>query len=268
MTTVKQILQILDEVASFDMAENWDNCGLQVGNESWSAQRIMIALDVTMPLMAAAGKWNADLVVTHHPLLLSPEKQIDFSKMPGSVIEVCAQKKISIISLHTNLDKALGGLNDYFAQKIGLTDIGFFTHAGSNEDSGAGIGRTGNIKPRMTLGRLAAQIKERLGLPFVRMTGPADAQVGTAAVCTGSGGSLLDDFFESGADVYITGDMKYHDARKIEENNRFLVDVGHFGSEHIAVELLYEKLMQKKEARNLNMELNKFTREQDPFTIV
>lgn len=122
MLALKDILSILNAIAPFEIAEDWDNCGLQVGNVNWGVKKIMIGLDVSMPLMTAAKDWNADLVITHHPLMIMPEKKIDFAQLPGQIIEMAAKHQINIVSVHTNLDKAHDGLNDYFASKIGMVD--------------------------------------------------------------------------------------------------------------------------------------------------
>ena len=271
MLKTKDILQFLNAIAPFDLAEDWDNCGLQAGNLNWDVNKIMIGLDVSLELMKAAQKNNCDLVLTHHPLMIQPEKSFDFSQMPGNVIEIAARQRISVVSVHTNLDKAADGLNDYFARKIGLAETTVFctdAQVSALSDIAIGMGRIGTLKPRTSLGQLVLQIKERLHLSHLRVTGEMDLPVTRAAICTGSGGSLLDEFLNSGADVYITGDMKYHDARRVEEASKALVDVGHFGSEHMAVELLFDKLKRAVETAGCTIEIEQFNQEKDPFTIV
>ena len=120
MVKLEHILALINTIAPFDIAEDWDNCGLQAGNLNQEVKKIIIGLDVSIPLMNAAKESRCDLVLTHHPLMLRPEKKIDFNKMPGKAIEIAARERISIISAHTNLDKARDGLNDYFAAKIGI----------------------------------------------------------------------------------------------------------------------------------------------------
>ena len=115
---------------------------------------------------------------------------------------------------------------------------------------------------------MVAQIKQKLGIEHLRVIGKMTMPVKRIAICTGSGGSLLDDFFKSKADVYVTGDIKYHEARKVEERSKGLIDVGHFGSEHMAIDLLYEKLRPALSKAGLNIELICFKNERDPFTIV
>ncbi len=271
MVKTKDILELLNIIAPFDIAEDWDNSGLQVGNLNWEVKKVMIALDVSMPLMTAAKKAHCDLVLTHHPLMIQPEKSIDFNKMPGSAIEIAARYGISILSAHTNLDKANDGLNDYFATKIGLRKTKVFFMENSSLiplDEMIGMGRIGYLKSQEPLKQVVHQIKEKLALSHLRVTGDLDLPVSCVAVCTGSGGSLLDEFLRSKADVYITGDIKYHEARRVEEYSKGLIDVGHFGSEHMAVDLLFDKLGQAIHKAGLNIKIEKFTKEKDPFIIV
>ncbi len=264
MVKTKDILELINTIAPFDIADDWDNSGLQVGNLNWEVQKVMIGLDVSMALMVAAKESNCDLVLTHHPLTLNPEKFIDFNKMPGRAIEIAAKQRINIISAHTNLDKINDGLNDYFAARIGLTKTKVLIPEGEL----IGHGRIGTLKSQIKLEQLVHKVKEQLDLKLVRVTGDMSLPVKTIAVCTGSGGSLMDLFVKSDADVYITGDIKYHEARLVEENCRALIDVGHFASEHMAVDLLADKLSREIERTGLNIQIKIFKDEKDPFTIV
>ncbi len=271
MVRTKDILELINSIAPFDIAENWDNCGLQAGNLNQEVKKVIIGLDVSFPLMNAAKENRCDLVLTHHPLMLRPEKSIDFNKMPGKAIEIAARQRISIISAHTNLDKAHDGLNDYFAAKIGMQKLKVFyieNLPSIPDDETIGIGRIGSIEHKTSLKQVAERIKDKLGLSHLRVTGNMDLPIRTIAVCTGSGGSLVDVFVRSKADVYITGDIKYHEARFIEENSKALIDVGHFGSEYIAVDLLHDKLNQAAQKARMNIEIIKFKKEKDPFIIV
>jgi dinuclear metal center YbgI/SA1388 family protein len=271
MATANDILSLLNIIAPFEISEDWDNSGLQVGNLEWGVKTILIGLDITLPLLEFAIQIKADLVLSHHPLLMKPEKIIDFNLMPGKAIEISAKHKICIVSAHTNLDKAKNGLNDYFASKIGIKNTKPLLPENKKGDDyfeGTGIGRVGRIKEKnLKLSDVVNTIKAKLDLPFIRVTGDINMPISAIAVCTGSGGSLVNEFLDSNADLYITGDMKYHDARKIEESSKALIDVGHFGSEHIAVELLTDKLNQSALASGLDIKINSYIKEKDPFTI-
>ena len=267
--SVKDILDIIDGMAPFDLAESWDNSGLQAGDPSWPVKRILVSLDVTSAAMSAAIDRQCDILISHHPLMMSPEKQIDFSRMPGAVISACARQKIAVVSAHTNLDKASDGLNDYFAQALGISSDSPFIPDGSDDTPvSSGLGRIGRLKGTMTLADLAGHIKKRLEISGVRVIGSPDKFVTIAALCTGSGGSLTAQFLTSAADVYITGDLKYHEARDIEAGGKTAVDVGHFASEHIVVDLLTQRLDKMFAARGYKIEIQGFKKEKDPFTII
>ena len=289
--TVKKIIDIINGFAPFDLAENWDNSGLQAGNPDGEIQKIMVSLDVSKEVMEAARDWGADLVLSHHPLQMNPVKSIDFSKMPGSAIGLAAREQISIICAHTNLDKAVDGLNDYFAQIMGVncdeslcpdsiipdsiipdSIISDSNKAASHLDESKGqlqgLGRIGHLKSVLSLEGLALNVKERLGLEHLRVIGDLDLQVDRVALCTGSGGSLMDCFLGSSADVYITGDVKYHEARQVEMNHKGLIDVGHFASEIIVVDLLESLLAQALASVGYDIKIQGFKKEKDPFKTV
>jgi dinuclear metal center YbgI/SA1388 family protein len=284
--TVKKIMDIINGFAPFALAENWDNSGLQVGDPEGEIQKIMVSLDVSKEVMEAARDWGADLVLSHHPLQMTPVKSIDFSKMPGSAIGLAAREHISIISAHTNLDKAVDGLNDYFAHMVGvncdevlcpdstlpdsiiLDSNKAASHLDKSKGQLQGLGRIGHLKSVLSLRDLALNVKERLGLEHLRVIGNLDLQVDRVALCTGSGGSLMDCFLGSCADVYITGDIKYHEARQVEMNHKGLIDVGHFASEIIVVDLLESSLAQALASVGYDIKIQGFKKEKDPFKTV
>lgn len=263
---VTDIIEVVNSIAPFSLSEKWDNSGLQAGDYSWPVTRILVALDVTMAVMAEAKKCNVDLVLTHHPLMITPEKSIDFGKMPGAAIELAAKEKIAILSAHTNLDKAQDGLNDYFAQVIGIQcDRPFYP---DSENQSVGIGLMGKLDRVMSLKSLADQIKKRLKISSLRVAGDLDLLVEDIALCTGSGGSLTNHFLNSSAQAYITGDIKYHEARDIEAHGKTVIDVGHFASEHIVVDLLKKRLELELPKAGFDIEIQGFKKEKDPFKTI
>jgi len=270
MVKTAEILELIDTIAPFDIAEDWDNSGLQAGNLNWEVKKVMIGLDVTLPLMMSAKKWGADLVLTHHPLIIHPEKTFDFNKMPARAIEIAAKHRISIISAHTNLDKAKDGLNDYFASMIGVKNTRAFSvdkPLSIVKDEIIGIGRIGYLNFPTSLEQLCCQVKEKLNLSYLKVTGNMELPITTIAICTGSGGSMIDEFLESSAEVYITGDIKYHEARRVEEGSKGLIDVGHFGSEWLAIDLLFDKLNLAVHENSIDIQIKRYKEEKDPFTI-
>ena len=131
-----------------------------------------------------------------------------------------------------------------------------------------GIGRVGVLDAPVKLSELAVKVKGALGLEAVKIAGRGDMEVVRVALCTGSGSGLLSRFFQSGADVYISGDLHYHDARDVEEAGRGMIDLGHFGSESIMVEALGKKLKEKVEKEGFDIEIFPCGLESDPFRLV
>jgi dinuclear metal center YbgI/SA1388 family protein len=263
--TVADIIELMERIVPPELAEDWDNVGLQVGSVSWPVRKLWVALDPSPDVVAAAGRAGVDMLITHHPLMLAPLRNIDFSKPPGSSIDQSARHRLALYAAHTNFDSVKEGLNDILADRIGLLKI---RPLAPGPDGSPGIGRIGNLEDPIELKSLATTIKKRLSLAQVKISGEASLVVNTAAVCTGSGSSLLKDFFNSKAGVYISGDMRYHDAKDIQAAGRGLIDIGHFASEHIMVEALAGRLAAEINQTEFEVDVIPYTEEKDPFVVV
>ena len=135
-------------------------------------------------------------------------------------------------------------------------------------DLEAGLGRIGDLSKGSDLMAFARRIKGKLELSSVRVAGDPDLPVYSAAVCSGSGSGLLSAFLASRAQVYVTGDLKYHDARITEEAGRGLIDIGHFASEHLMVEVLADMLKSRIKAARLDVRVEPSGLEKEPFVII
>jgi putative NIF3 family GTP cyclohydrolase 1 type 2 len=131
--------------------------------------------------------------------------------------------------------------------------------------SDQGIGRFGRLDSPQTLAAFAGVVKDRLGLADVKVAGNPELVIGKAAVCTGSGSSLMNRFLASDAQVYVSGDLKYHDARNTEWSRRALIDIGHFASEHLIVDVLAQRLAEQAAAAGLNVIVEACKLEREPF---
>ncbi|MCP3924226.1 MAG: Nif3-like dinuclear metal center hexameric protein [Desulfobacterales bacterium] len=258
-----EIIKIVDKIAPLEISEEWDNSGLQVGNPDWYISKIMVALDISEDVINDAISKKADLIITHHPMIFSPLKSIDFKSKTGSLVYKSAKSQISIFSAHTNFDSANGGLNDILCDKIGLTNLTILGKTIETSDGDTfGLGRVGDTSKKLNLEDYADYIIKILKLKDLRYSGNKDTTINKAAVCTGSGGSLINKFIDSDADVFITGDIKYHEAKNIEESGKCLIDIGHFASEHIIIDALKNKLDKELDG---NIEIIPCNIEQDPF---
>ena len=277
------IIRILDNLAPPFLAEEWDNCGLQLGNPAWPVTKIWVALDPTLQVVEAACAQKVDLLITHHPLIFKPLKSIEFQTPLGTVINMATRHNLAIFAAHTNLDSTVGGLNDILARRLGLKDLKPLVppEAGGEikqfkddvdllipRECTPGMGRVGHLGKTMDLKSLARAIKKKMGLKIIKFAGDPHLSIKKAAVCTGSGSSLLGSFFDSGAQVYISGDMRYHDARDVEAANLGIIDIGHFSSECFVAEDLAARLSTIFEKSGIEVGVEACDIEKDPFEVL
>jgi len=353
------------------LADDWDNVGLQVGDPSAAVRRVLVCLDPTLAAVEQAAHREAQVVLSHHPLLLRPAKTIAPTDETGRILFSAIRRNVAIVAAHTNLDRARDGLNDWLAAALGLTETAplcagdgpalvklvVFVPAGHeeavaealfaggaggigaydrcafrvagtgsfrpgagtrpfvgsvgqteevaevrletilrqdqigrvvprllkahpyeevaydlypllNRAAHVGLGRIGRLSAALPLAEFAGRVKAALGAEAVRRVGDAQRPVRRVAVCGGSGASLIGDALRQGADVLVTGDVKYHDARRAEAEGLALVDAGHFATERLAVSPLAAALRQAAEGRGLELEFLEMEGEQDPFCAV
>ncbi len=265
---VTDIINLLEQIAPSSLAEEWDNCGLQVGKADWPVKTVWIALDPVSTIIDAACNKNVDMLITHHPLIFRPLTSVDFNTPTGSIILKAALHKMSLFAAHTNLDSASGGINDVLARKIGLSNLKVMAPAKEDDAGKHGLGRVGDINKSVRLIDFANTIKQQLGIESVRFAGNPDLEINKAAVCAGSGSGLMKQFFSSGAQVYISGDLKYHDARDIEEAGLGMIDMGHFESEHLIVDILAGRLKKKLTETGFDITVDVCNFEKTPFTLL
>ena len=367
---ISDILGIINKKFPFSLAEDWDNTGFQLGSPSGSAQKIMVALDPLPEVIEQAISAKCQLLITHHPLIFSPLRQITTTTTTGKLLLQAAAGQLALLSMHTNYDIAAGGLNDLLASRIGLQDIqplrisghaelvklvvfvphdhltmvrdALFEHAESlgnyrncsfsaggdgtfmplkdaqpfigetgklanvkeqrlevlvrkerlsktirtllsvhpyeepvfdcypllNETIPYGLGRIGRLVEPVSLKHLADSILRKLDCIALRIVGNPTRIVQKIALCSGSGISLLRDAVRAGADLLLTGDVKYHEAREAEMLGIALIDAGHFSTEKIMVEAVLSFLDTSLAQNNFKAELLAADTEVDPFTTV
>lgn len=270
--TVADIMHIMEDLAPLKLADSWDNPGLQVGHDVWPVNKLMVALDPTPEVINDAVDKGMDMLITHHPLIFNPIKSVDLGTPIGNSIHVAVQNRLAIYSAHTNLDSVKDGLNDMLVSRIGLIDVSVLEADSpattSSTESMDGLGRIGSLSREISLAELCRHLKQTLHLDTIRRIGSPDQKVKRVAVCTGSGSGLLESFFSSGAHVYITGDIRYHDARKAEERGNALIDIGHFNSEHVMVGALCDRLTERLADKDQPISVTACEIEKDPFVIL
>jgi len=263
---LRDILGILEEIAPADLAESWDNPGLQIGSYSQEIKKIFMALDPTLTALRTASLRNAQLLLTHHPLIFKPISRVDIDIYPGNVLLEAVKNSISVVAAHTNLDVAQGGINDILADLLNLNNVEVLMQ--KDEVVGAGLGRIGDLPGPDKLSAMGNRVKEIIGAAKIRIIGREDTQVKRLAVVGGSGGNLISLAYKKGADVLLTGDIGYHHAREAESLGMSLIDGGHFHTEKTAFRVFgeYLKAMIKTQGWEVGVEVDKD--ETDPFNDV
>lgn len=247
MVTLKDFMAVMDAFAPTNLAEDWDNCGLLVGDETKEIKKILIALEPSMLVIDDAIQNRVDLIVTHHPLMLNKINRITTKSLEGQKIMKLIKNDISLYAAHTNLDKAPLGLNQYLAEFIGLKNIEVLSPIPNEFNKVAGLGRIGDLELGLSLEELGRKIKSVLKLENLQFVGEKNKKVKKVALVTGSGLSELNKAIVEGADVFITGDLKYHNALYAKEMGIAILDATHFGSENIVITLLGNVLKQQFE---------------------
>lgn len=233
MTTVLDIYSYIDSFAPFSAAEDWDNVGVLVGDESAAVTKAVVSLDITNGVLDEAKRLGAELVISHHPIIFSGIKKLG----SDSPVYRAAQYGISCICAHTNLDKSpVFGVNTALSDALGLTDCKV---SGSNE-----ILFTANTLSPVSARELAKSACERLGIESVSYIdgGRTFSKVG---VCSGGGGGEIFSAFKEGCGAFVTGEIKHHELLFAKEHGISVFVLGHYKSEDVVIEPLAQLLSEK-----------------------
>ncbi|MCQ4635947.1 Nif3-like dinuclear metal center hexameric protein [Anaerovorax odorimutans] len=240
---LEDVVAVIEEIANPDTQESWDNSGVQLAAGPVEIHRVLTTLEITDAVIEEAEEEDVDLIVTHHPLIFGSLKSVDYRDMTGSYIVKLLNMGISVYSCHTPFDKLAGGNNDFLADLIGLKDTSGFS-SGSDLDM---IGRVGQLEEEMSLVSMLDLLSEKLEMDpeQFRAVGKPDSAIKTVGICTGAGADLMDLAAANGCQLFITGDLKYHDAQKAKALGMAVIDAGHYGTEKSFAGNFADKLMGK-----------------------
>ena len=228
----RNIMKVIEATYPKHAALEWDNVGLLVGRTEKEVKKIYVALDATDEVIEQAVAANADMLITHHPLLFSPLKKITDEHFIGSRVVKLLQHDISYYAMHTNYDVC--GMADISALILGLD--GAETLEVTDKESMEGIGRVGALAYPMSLQKCGEFIKEKFQLDSVKVFGDLSSTVQRVAICPGSGKGMAELALEKNADVLVTGDIGHHEGIDAVARGLAIVDAGHYGLEHIFIE--------------------------------
>ena len=219
MIRVADVVEAMNRFAPVELAEDWDNVGLLVGNSSRDVSKIIVMLDLDENGLKEAIEVGADMIVTHHPFIMSK-----LSNITDPVILGLIENKISVCSMHTNLDCADGGVNQVLAETLGLENI-------EPVMFGDFIAR-GGVVAKTSLGIFMTQVKRALSIDNLRYVGDREAFIERVCVVGGSGGDFIEEARAKGFDAIVTADVKYHQAQMAQKCGICVIDAGHFETEN------------------------------------
>ena len=228
----REIIDVIEGTYPKEAALAWDNVGLLVGRTEKEVKRIYVALDATDEIIEAAIRGNADMLVTHHPLIFSPLKTVTDEHFISNRVVKLLQHDISYYAMHTNYDVL--GMAELSGKMMELVQAEPLEV--TIPENNQGIGRVGLLKHEMTVGECCELVKEKFHLPDVKVFGDIERKVTRAAISPGSGKSMIDTALQTGAEVLVTGDIGHHEGIDAVARGLDIIDAGHYGLEHIFIE--------------------------------
>ena len=223
------LLQEINNFASFDLCAEWDNSGLIIGDYDSEVKKIAVTLDAVPEAVIKASELNCNLLITHHPLIFRGIKQINYNNWLGLAIKEAIKREINIIALHTNFDRAENGVNSILAKKINLEDC----------ENLSDYGIKGNLREKMSLKKFLEFVKNSWNLTQIDYYFENEREIKRVALCGGSGSEFWE--FARDCDIYITCDMKYHELIDAVKSGLVMALCNHGEMERASLQELSEK---------------------------
>lgn len=236
---LKDIIAIIEDNYPLELAYDWDNVGLFYGDIEKDIKKVLVTLDITSDVIEQAIETDADMVLSHHPVIIGGINKLSDASMVSDVVINAVKNDIAIYSAHTNMDTAKNGINQKLAEIFDLEDIVVMENDKPYED--CGLGRVGNLKNEMSLSDFCDLVKDKLNTPFIRVCGE-ERKVKRIALASGSCSEYVPSAIGKGADVIVTADMKYHNCIEYVYDGIAIIDAGHFPTENIAKDMFFNLL--------------------------
>ncbi len=248
---VSDVAAAIEGFAPLALQASFDNSGLLVGRKDDEVRGVLIAVDLTEEVIEEAVALGANMVVTHHPIIFNPLKRLTGASCVERCVEMAIHERIAVYAAHTNLDSAEGGMSWRLGEMIGLVDMQPL------DESGYGV--VGELREEQELYSYIDHVASVLSINALRHSDVVEERVRRVALCTGSGGSMLDAAIAQRADLYVTADLRYNDFFAAQQELTIL-DIGHYESEYCAIELIFDVLSKKM----INFALHKSLRGENP----
>ncbi len=244
-----EIKDAIEKIAPLEYGETWDNTGIQIRTENDEINKILVAMEINKNVMDEAIQENVDMIITHHPLIFSNIKSIDYNTVQGRYLIEAINNNISVYSAHLTFDNAPGGNNYYLAKILQLENVSV---PKNNPENHPGV--IGSLKQKLSLRQVCEEIITRWEIPreTLKIAGDLDMIISKIAICCGAGGDLIKPAIKEGCQLLITGDTKLHQAQKALAEGISLVDAGHYDTEKQFVENLVDQLSKEVDVEIIN----------------
>ncbi|MBP5547844.1 MAG: Nif3-like dinuclear metal center hexameric protein [Bacteroidales bacterium] len=244
---IQDLVDFLDKKLYPEYQESYDNAGLILGDTKQELQGVLTTTDITPKVIDEAIVKGCNFIISHHPLIFKGIKRITSADETGRMVMQLLKHCITVYAAHTNLDNLEWGVNGILSQRLGLEKCHILRPMNESLDS-VGAGMFGQLPHPLPMDKFLCFVKEKLKLPVIRVSANyhpnAKKEIIKIAICGGSGSFLIDDAIACGADIFLTGDLKYHDFQSAEDSI-VLADIGHYESEQFAKELFYHLISEK-----------------------
>ncbi len=243
---IKEVIAALERFAPLPLQAGFDNAGLQVGLTEAEVSGALLCLDVTEAIVDEAIARGCNLIVSHHPLIFRKLSCISDGDYVQRTVFKAIQRGIVIVivSMHTNMDSAVGGVNYKIAEKLGLQDLSFIGQQQEVEGVSGGEGVIGRFAKPVAADDLVLLLKKEFGVECVQANQLLRRPIEKVALCGGSGAFLLPEAVRLGADAFVTGEMHYHEFFGREQQIQICV-IGHYQSEQYTSEIFREIIMRE-----------------------
>ena len=265
---VRDVIAIMEEIAPPAFALEGDSIGLQVGNRLGKVRNVLLCLDVTTAVLQEAQSLGIDLVIAHHPLVFRPLSRLVITTYPGTLIAQAVRSDISVYAAHSNLDLAPGGVNDVLVDIL-TAELGDYTREPLLCREGSttiGLGRVIRLCSPVDWHTIIHIIETGLSPQFIRLAGEPISHVTSIAICGGSGNGLVETVIEQEAELFITGELKYHDALQAKILGLTTLEAGHYHTEVPVLAPLQDRLKRETQAQGYDVQVAVTSQITCPYT--
>lgn len=248
---IKEIISSIEEVAPLTYQESYDNAGLILGRSNQNVTSALLTIDITEEVIDEAISLGASLIISHHPLIFNGIKKINEKNEIERCIVKAIKNSIALYAAHTNIDSVFNGVNSKICEKLGLKNCqilspksNFNKENNFLENANVGSGMIGDLEKDIELDIFLKIVKQTFNCGVIKYNTSEKTSVFKVAVCGGAGSFLIAEAKNAQADIFLTGDVKYHDFF-LPDNKMVIADIGHYESEQYTKEIFYEIINKK-----------------------